>query len=143
VPDTVEEELTMLIHEDAHKELRQSVVLALTDSMFAARAIRHFRWLGWEVHLTQSGDAVHPLARAFAPAVVVLQTELPDESGWLVCEKLNREAVVPKVILVGHRRSADQERFASFVGAAALVTQKEGIAALATEVLEATLSAAG
>ena len=40
------------------------------------------------------------LTKKLAPAVVVLDVDLADESGWLVCDKLNREHSGPKVILV-------------------------------------------
>jgi DNA-binding response OmpR family regulator len=124
-------------------ELKSCLVLAHTDGGFAARAGRQLRRHGWEVSLAQTGAEVRRLTKKLAPAVVVIDVDLADESGWLLCDKLSREQAGPKVVLVADERTPQQERLASFVGAAALIRQQDGISALVNEVLETALPAAG
>jgi CheY-like chemotaxis protein len=123
-------------------DVKPCLVLAHADIGFAARASRQFRLHGWDVYLARTGVEVRHLTKKVAPAVVVVDVDLADESGWLLCDKLNREQSVPKVILVGTNLTPEHERLASFVGAAALLWQQDGIAALVDEVLEATLPTA-
>jgi ActR/RegA family two-component response regulator len=122
---------------------RPLLVLASADSRFAAASGRHFRRLGWEVHLASCGGEARRLARSFAPAAVVIDTELRDESGWLSCDKLTRELPGQRVILVGPSPSPEDQRRAVFVGATALVPRDRGPAALADEVAGTFLPAVG
>ncbi len=123
-------------------DLNQCLVLAHTDIGFAAVASRQFRVLGWDVYLARTGAEARRLSEKLAPAVVVLDVDLADESGWLLCDKLNRERSGRKVILIAADLTPEHERLASFVGAAALICQRDGIPALVNEVLEAALPAA-
>jgi DNA-binding NarL/FixJ family response regulator len=66
--------------------------------------------------------------------MVILDTDLPDETGWLTCDKMTREQPGLKVFLVSQRRSPEQARFADFVGAAGLLWRYGGLRALAEEV---------
>ena len=76
------------------------------------------------------------------PSLIVLGTELPDESGWLICDKLNRESTNSKVILVADEPDLPSQQFASFVGAAALVARHAGPSALLEEADSAVLEVA-
>jgi DNA-binding response OmpR family regulator len=123
--------------------LNQCLVLAHTDLGYAARVSRQFRLLGWDVYLARTGAEVRRLTTKLSPAVVVLDVELADESGWLLCDKLNREQPGRKVVLIASDLTPENERLASFVGAATLIWQQDGISALVNEVLEVALPAAG
>src|SRR5437660_9043907 len=79
---------------------RPRLVVAYADSSHAALSARLFRRLGWEVHLASSGPDARRLAQALAPEVVILDTQLPDESGWLTCAKLIQENGAQRVVLV-------------------------------------------
>src|SRR3954447_4782484 len=70
---------------------RPRLVLAYADSAHAALSCRHLRRQGWEVHLASSGFEARRLVRLLAPQVVVLDTDLREESGWLTCAKLKLE----------------------------------------------------
>jgi DNA-binding response OmpR family regulator len=122
---------------------RPLLVLATADSLFAALSCRHFRRLGWEVHLASSGCEARRMARAFNPLVVVLDTELRDESGWLVCDKLTRDMPGQKVVLVSPDPSEENRSLTEFVGAAALVGRDAGVDSLVEEVLESASPAIG
>src|SRR5438876_932084 len=108
---------------------RPCVVLAHSDASFAQQTSREFRQLGWDVYHARSGAGARKLARKFGPAAVVLDADLLDESGWLVCDKLSREQPNVRVFIVGARTVPVQRRFAAFVGAAALLRRQDSVAA--------------
>ncbi|HEV3205144.1 MAG TPA: response regulator [Gemmataceae bacterium] len=116
---------------------RPRLVLAHANADYARSVNHYFRRLGWETHLTVTGQEARQLTRRLAPAAVVLGTELPDESGWLTCQKLRQELPEQRVILVMVEAASDDYRFAEFVGASALVKEEDGIPALDDEVGEA------
>src|SRR5438477_11795234 len=91
------------------------VIVALADPTHATRAGRAFRRLGCRVLLAPSGPEARRLARLVDPAAVVLDTELPDESGWLTCDKLTREQPDLRVILTKQKPAAVDPQFADFV----------------------------
>jgi DNA-binding response OmpR family regulator len=122
---------------------RPRLVMAYADSSHAALSARHFRRLGWEVHLASSGPEARRLARALAPELVILDTQLPDESGWLTCAKLMMENGAQKVLLVSANVTPEEKRFAATVGAAAVVERHHGVPALINEVMDKALPHAG
>src|SRR5690242_6210793 len=78
---------------------RPRVVLAYADSARAALNARRFRRLGWEVHLAWSGPETRRLVHALRPQIVLMDTELRGESGWLACAKLTLGCPGQRVIL--------------------------------------------
>jgi DNA-binding NarL/FixJ family response regulator len=123
---------------------RPRLVLAQTHPEYTGLALRSFRRLGWDVHLAISGQDTRRLVRRLNPAVIVLGIDLPDESGWLTCEKLAQENPGLAVILVAGHQTPFHSDFATFVGATALVNEGDGVAALIEEVRGVlALSAAG
>ena len=122
---------------------RPRMVLAYTDSARAALTSRQFRRLGWEVHQVTTGPEARRLACALRPQVVVLDTDLRGESGWLTCAKLNLTGAAPRVVLVSADITPEQEAFAELVGASALIAAQAALPALIAEVREGSLSVAG
>src|SRR5579875_3081850 len=59
------------------------LILAHSDVGFAAATSQALRRLGWDVYQTRTGAEVRRLAGMLAPRLILLGTELPDESGWL------------------------------------------------------------
>src|SRR5207248_6982855 len=94
---------------------RPRLVLAYADSAHAALSARHFRRLGWEVHLASSGPDARRLASALTPEVVIIDTQLPDESGWLTCAKMMLENGAQKAVLVSARVTEEEKRLAAAV----------------------------
>jgi CheY-like chemotaxis protein len=119
------------------------MVVAYADSAHAALSARQFRRLGWEVHLASSGPDARRLATALTPEVVILDTLLPDESGWLTCAKLMLGSGAQKVVLVSADATDEEQRLAESVGAAALVSRETGVPALVGEVMNMSLPHAG
>jgi DNA-binding response OmpR family regulator len=123
---------------------RPRLVLAYGDSRHAVSCCRQLRRRGWEVHLTGSGREARRLAAALAPAVVVLDTELHDESGWLTCAKLRLEQPGQHVVLVCGKVTPEAQRYAAFLGADTLLTRDENVDdALLDHVQGPALSTAG
>ncbi len=89
-----------------------------------------------------TGPEARRLARMLRPSLIVLGTDLPEESGWLICDKLNRESANAKVILVADEPDSPSEQFANFVGASALVDRKAGPSALLDRAENAVLEVA-
>jgi len=115
--------------------LRERVVLALNDTVLAAWMGRQLRRLGWAVHSTRSGEEARQLCREHSPQVVVLDTRLKDQSGWLICEKVLRDDPTLKVILFASQSEANDEAFAQFVGPAKLIRQLQGSQAVIDEIV--------
>jgi DNA-binding response OmpR family regulator len=113
---------------------RPHVIIAHSDAAYAAGVARAFRRHGWAVASTVSGPEARRLASALAADLVVLEADLPEESGWLTCAKLNVGVDRPPVILVTADDGARAEEFAQFAGAARFVTCAQGADPLLEEV---------
>ncbi len=114
---------------------RPRMVVAYADSAHAALCARHFRRLGWEVHLASSGPDARRMAYGLTPEVVILDTQLPGESGWLTCAKLALATGAQKVVLVSPEVTAEELRLAEAAGAAALVCRDNDVPRLVEEVM--------
>ncbi len=132
----------MLAASDENVGFRPCLVLAHTDPVYAAAAGRSFRRLGWDVYPAHTGPEARRLARMLGADLVVLEADLPQESGWLTCDKLAAELPHVRVALVAAEAGDREQRFAAFVGASALVRHGDGVAALVRE-FSAALPAAG
>lgn len=113
---------------------RPRVLLAYVDSIHAARSARHLRRQGWEVHLAASGAEVYRLVRDIEPGVVVLDTELHDESGWLISAKLSME-LSSRIVLLAPDHDATPQCHLEQIGAASVVTRSQGIEALVKNIV--------
>lgn len=80
---------------------------------------------GWDVRIVRSGTEIRDLARRLRPAVIALDADLPDESGWLTCAKLTAELPGVKVVLLSPHPTARAEQFARFTGAVALLDSEK------------------
>jgi CheY-like chemotaxis protein len=118
------------------------LVLAHPHPDSQAILARGFRRLGWDVYSAQSGPEARRLARMLAADMVILHVDLPEESGWLTCDKLIREQPSVSVILVGDDLSPRSQDLADFVGARALVDRAEGMVPLVEELLDSAAPAA-
>src|SRR5262245_42705972 len=120
---------------------RPRMVLGYADPAHASRTGRSFRRRGWEVHLVRTGSKARRLTALLAPELVVLDTELLEESGWLTCAKLRLEQPEQRIFLISADAGAENARLCDFVGASALFTRTEDVAVLLPEVAEARVPA--
>ncbi|HZV04316.1 MAG TPA: response regulator [Gemmataceae bacterium] len=114
------------------------LILSHANAAYTALIARGFRRLGWGIYTARNGTETRRLARILKPDAVILQAELPEESGWLTCVKLTSEHPLLPVILVSDNLSPCNQELAAFVGARVLVCQAESTASL-TEELDKTL----
>ena len=121
---------------------RPVMILAYADSAHAAQCGRYFRRLGWEVHLVASAAETRRLLATLVPRVIVLDVELPDESGWLTCAKITHENPTRKVVLLAPNRAPQTLHNLANVNAVALVTRKDCIEVLAETILGKRLAEA-
>jgi DNA-binding response OmpR family regulator len=129
----------MMLRIELPDQLQQRLVLAHSDLDFATSAKRRLVRLGWEVYQTRSAAGARRLAEEVQPAVFVLDTDLPDETGWLLCAKLKAQMPETRVILVDDRPSLERARYARFVGANALVRRQQRASILLYEIVGAAL----
>ena len=121
---------------DDYAGYRPCLILAHADPAYSAQVLRTFRRQGWDVYAAHNGPEVRRLARMLQPQLVLLQADLPEESGWLTCDKLTRESPSMRVVLVAVDPTPRLADFAAFVGAAALTDRKDGMAALLAHLRE-------
>lgn len=120
--------------------VRSRLLVAHPDTLFTVQTHRYFQQQGWEVWQAGTALEVRSLMRKVRPNLIVLATELPDESGWLTCAKLVRQDRRVKIILVEAVPTWESRRFAAFVGAAGLVAEAEAGEALLEEVADTVAS---
>ena len=119
---------------------RPRMLLAYADPAYASKCGRYFRRLGWEVLMVPGGVEARELASVWQPDVVVLETALLDESGWLTSAKISTENPDLRIILVADEPSDERLQM---IGASQSVCRTAGAEALALAVLgEASVSEA-
>jgi DNA-binding response OmpR family regulator len=133
----------MLTLKETTRPARPSLILAHADPLYAALIRQIFLRLHWDVYTVASGIEVRELAAEMFPSLVILDAELPQESGWLTCAKLRQEQPDVKVVLLVDQVNLSSHAFGYFAGASALVLRDDGLHALVEEAREVALSAAG
>src|ERR1700674_4557550 len=131
----------MIVPTEESMYYRPCLIVAHADSGYAARTSRAFRRLGWDVYVARTGPEARRLARMLFPDLAILDADLPEESGWLTCEKLLSEQPLLRVILVGAKDASENEAFAGFVGAAGYVPRRRGVTGLVEEACGASVHA--
>jgi len=121
---------------------RPLLILAYADSAHAAQCGRFFRRHGWEVRLVASAAEARRLLTSLSPRAIVLDTELPDESGWLASAKMTQEDPSRNVILLAPHRAPESSQHLANVGARALVTRQERMEILAEAIMGKRLAEA-
>lgn len=122
---------------------RPRLLLAYADSACAARIVRSFRRLGWEVHMAASAAEASRLLEAHAPHAVVLDVGLADEPGWAFCARIAATHPGQHVVLLAGERPSDTHERLRACGAAALVTRGEPMEGLVRAVYGGMLAKAG
>ena len=97
------------------------VVIGHRNPGYAAMLGRQLAEVGWEGVTADCAARARVLARAERTVALLLDVNLPDESGWLTCDKVTRERPELCVVLMSDDNGPENCRFASFVGARALV----------------------
>lgn len=119
-------------------KVQTQLVLAHANSRFRRDARCYFRELGIRVAGAGSAEECRQLVRDMRTSMVVLDSGLSDESGYLACAKIKADNPSCKIILLIDRGAADGPGLARFAGADAWVNREEGLQGLASRVAAAT-----
>jgi DNA-binding response OmpR family regulator len=122
--------------------MRPRLVVAHSDDTYVAQVCQSFRLRGWDVYPAPSGPEARWFARDFGARALLLEADLPGESGWLTAAKASRELPQLKIFLTSLNPSGERRRFAAFVGAI-LIRPADGVPALVELVCGTALPAAG
>ena len=109
---------------------RPCLILAVKGFACAAETSLRLRRLGWDIYQANSGPEVRRLSRMLEPDMVVLDTDIEGESGWLTCAKLKQDRPAGEVILVTGEECVSSHGLAEFLGAVALVSRQHNLVAL-------------
>jgi DNA-binding response OmpR family regulator len=115
---------------------RPRLLLIYSDSAHASRCGRYFRRLGWEVRTMPGGCEARQALIGFQPTYVVVDADLPDESGWLTCAKILLTPINARIILQVPSQGDQNFRFAHFLNVDGVVTRADGVEALAERIVE-------
>lgn len=118
-----------------------TVVLGHADRGYRSEAYHYFRRLGVIFVAAETAQEARQLARLLTASVVILDAELPDESGHLTCAKIKADNPECRIVLLGHGDAADGPEFAKFAGADAFVDRADGPEALTGYVLGSPVEA--
>jgi DNA-binding NtrC family response regulator len=102
------------------------IVIAHSDSQYVVELGDRLLQRGCAVHFARNGDQARLLAHHWRADVVVLDTDMHFESGWLTADKLGREDENVRTILVAPEVTYRDRQLARFVHAYAVVDQLEG-----------------
>ncbi len=137
-----DEGMAPMVRDNLLRQERPRLLLAYSDSAHASRCVRYFRRLGWEVHMVASGVEAQRLAGELMPQVIVLDVDLPDESGWLSAAKIRIAPPEQRVVLLADYVDAQLRERAQSLGVAGIVGRADGPQALAALAIEQPLSVA-
>lgn len=115
------------------------IVFGHPDALTRAEVGYQLCRLGWETHTAATGPETRRLTCRWRPDLVVLASRFPDESGWLTCAKLSYEQPGQRIILLESQLTPADRRFARFIGATRVVSERRGMA----ELIDAVSGAAG
>jgi len=131
-----------MVTDNSGHPARPRLLLGYTDSAHASRCARHFRRLGWEVHLVAAAAEAQRLAGELLPHTIVLDADLPDESGWLSAAKILLTRPAQRIFLLVDEPNQRLDERAASLGVAGLVRRDQGPEALATLIHDRQLSVA-
>ena len=86
-------------------------VLVVEDDPVLTRVLRdNLTFEGFDVESVADGGDALALARQFTPDLVLLDVNLPNQSGFALCEALRQKSQVPIILLTAMGQKADKIR---------------------------------
>ncbi len=122
---------------DQVMDRRPRLLMVYADSVYAVHCSRYFRRHGWDVHLAASGDEACESIGWLAPTAVIVDGELPRDHAWDTCARIMREHPGLRVVVATPDDSVADLRN-SAVGAAAVVSRRQGVEGLAEQLFGAS-----
>ncbi len=123
-------------------DLRPRLVLVCSDATFSLAVRRFFAQNGWNVTLAKSCEELRSVTSS-VPQLVLIDADLPDQSGFLTCAKLLQACPDLHVYIFGTGSAPTAHRFSNFVGAAGYVDRSEGMVSVFTDLATRFASSAG
>lgn len=120
-------------------ENRPRLLLVYADSAYASSCGRYFRRLGWEVRMVANGGEARRQVAHFQPTHIVVDTDLPDETGWLTSAKILLDRPELRLVVQVPEKGAEDDCFVRFLKVDALVSRQAGIEELTEMLLDAPL----
>ena len=120
----------MSFHDETSTAYRPCLLFATGDFAPKSETCLRLRRLGWDIYQARVGPEVRRLSRMLEPDLVVLDTDLEGESGWLTCAKLKQDSPDREVVLVTGEDSPRNRTLARFVGAVALISRQQNLVPL-------------
>lgn len=117
-------------HHPSAADYRPCLLLATGAFALPPEVLIRLRRLGWDIYRARVGPEVRRLARMLEPDLVVLDTDLDGESGWLTCAKLKQERPTGEVVLTTGEDTPHNRALADFVGASALLSRQHNLVSL-------------
>jgi CheY-like chemotaxis protein len=131
-----------MVRKNTGRSVRPRLLFAYSDSAHASRCVRYFRRQGWQVHMVASGAEAQRLAAELKPEVIVLDVDLPDESGWLSAAKIRLLPPDERVVLLAAEVDDQLRERAESLGVLGIVRRADGPEGLAAVVCEQPQSVA-
>jgi len=106
------------------KELRKSVgkmiIIAHPNPQVRKDGANRLRECGWKVISVDSTSLLYSRIGAWPHSLILLATDMPDESGWLACHKIRKSKPQAPVFLVQESIEDADRSLADFVGASGI-----------------------
>jgi CheY-like chemotaxis protein len=106
-----------------HGSVRR-IVFGHPDAQLRAEVGQQLCHLGWEAHTAATGPETRKLTNRWKPHLVILASTFTQESGWLTCAKLRHERPEQYIILLDSELTPADHRFARFVGATRVISDR-------------------
>jgi len=111
------------------KELRKSVgkmiIIAHPDPEVRKNGANRLRECGWKVISVDNSGLLHSRIASWPHSLILLATDMPDESGWLTCHKIRKCKPHVTVFLIHDKTDEADQSLADFVGASGIFTFDE------------------
>lgn len=103
---------------EVRKSSARMVIVANSNEDIRKSIAKQLRDCGWNVISVDTCSQLYKRMQAWPGAQVILNTQMPDESGFLACSKALRSQPTTQIHLVDEHADEVNQSLASFVGAA-------------------------
>ncbi len=105
---------------EVRKSYAKMVIVAHPDREVRKAITKHLHNCGWNVIAVDTCGKLYSRIQAWPGAKVLLSTTMPDESGYLACNKALKSHPTTQIHLMDGQPDEVDENLAAFVGAASI-----------------------
>ncbi len=110
---------------ELRKSVGKMVIIAHPDPEVRIHGATRLRECGWKVISVDSSSQLHARIVAWPNSLILLATDMQDESGWLTCNKIRKSKPHASVFLIHDEIDDTDQSLADFVGASGIFTFDE------------------